>query len=356
MPLLEVEHLGVRFRTDGGVVRAVDDVSFSLSEGRVLAIVGESGSGKSVTALTLLGLTRSANTELEGAVRFGGQELLHASQRELRSVRGGGMAMIFQNPMTALNPVQRVGAQIVEQIRAHDRVSRSEAWKRAVTLLRRVGITRPEVRARAYPHEFSGGMRQRVMIAAALSCSPRLIVADEPTTALDVTTQSQIMDELEQLCRESTVALILITHDIGLVARMADDVLVMYGGRALEHAPADAVFADPLHPYTWALLRSVPRLDGDRVERLPTIGGSPPSLLHPPSGCHFRPRCPHSFGRCTEVPPLRASVDPEADGHPGAEPEGERHLDRCWLGLDDKRRLRRLDEEAPALVRTDGAA
>jgi oligopeptide/dipeptide ABC transporter ATP-binding protein len=355
-PLLEVEHLRVRFRTDAGALQAVEDVSFSLSDGQVLAIVGESGSGKSVTALTLMGLTRSINTEIEGVVRFDGADLLHASERELRRVRGGGMAMIFQNPMTALNPVQRVGAQIVEQIRAHDRVSRSEAWRRAVALLRRVGITRPEVRARAYPHEFSGGMRQRVMIAAALSCSPRLIVADEPTTALDVTTQSQIMDELEQLCRESRVALILITHDIGLVARMADDVLVMYGGRVLEHAPADAIFEDPLHPYTWALLRSVPRLDGERVRRLPTIGGSPPSLLHPPGGCHFRPRCPHSFDRCTEVPPLRASVDPDADGHRGEGPQGEGHLDRCWLDLDAKRRLRHLDEEATALVATGGAA
>ncbi len=358
-PLLEVERLGVRFHTDGGVVRAVDGVSFALAHGKVLAIVGESGSGKSVTALSLMGLTRSANTELDGAVRFDGKDLLNAPEDELRRVRGGGMAMIFQNPMTALNPVQRVGAQIVEQIRTHERISRSEAWERTVALLRRVGIPRPEVRARAYPHEFSGGMRQRVMIAAALSCAPRLIVADEPTTALDVTTQSQIMDELEQLCRESTVALILITHDIGLVARMADDVMVMYGGRVLEHAPADALFEDPLHPYTWALLRSVPRLDRERVGRLPTIGGSPPSLLNPPAGCHFRPRCPHSFDRCVEVPPLRESVDPAADGEEVRGKQDEGHLDRCWLDLDTKRRLRhldRLDTQAVALACTDGAA
>jgi oligopeptide/dipeptide ABC transporter ATP-binding protein len=353
--LLEVEGLGVRFRTDGGVVRAVDDVSFTLSDGKVLAIVGESGSGKSVTALTLMGLTRSPNTELEGSVRFDGKQLLDAPDRDLRRVRGGGMAMVFQNPMTALNPVQRVGAQIVEQIRAHERISRDKAWKRAIALLGRVGITRPEVRARAYPHEFSGGMRQRVMIAAALSCKPRLIIADEPTTALDVTTQSQIMDELEELCRESTVALILITHDIGLVARMADDVMVMYGGRVLEHAPADALFEGPLHPYTWALLRSVPRLDKERVRRLPTIGGSPPSLLNPPAGCHFRPRCPYAFERCSDIPPLQESTDPATDGNPAKEQGGSTHLDRCWLDLDTKRKLRRLDADAEALVGTDGA-
>ncbi|MGI8752252.1 MAG: ABC transporter ATP-binding protein [Acidimicrobiales bacterium] len=328
-PLLSVDHLRVSFLTEEGVVQAVDDVSFSLDPGEVLGVVGESGSGKSVTALSLLGLTRSPNATFSGRAILDGTELIGASEDELRHIRGSRVAMIFQDPMTALNPVHRVGEQIVEQIRAHERVSKKAAWARAIDLLRRVGIPRPSERVRSFPHEFSGGMRQRVMIAMALSCSPEVLIADEPTTALDVTIQAQILAEIDEVRRESGVAVIIITHDLGVIADVADRIVVMYAGRVVEQGSLDELFYDPLHPYTWGLLGSVPRVDKERPDRLPTIAGTPPSLLHPPDGCHFQPRCPYSFDRCVDVPPLEARDAGSAD-----------HRDRCWLSLTAKRELR----------------
>ncbi|MBE7186995.1 ABC transporter ATP-binding protein [Jatrophihabitans endophyticus] len=328
--LLKVEGLGVDFRTEAGVVHAVNDVTFSLHAGEVLSIVGESGSGKSVTAMTLMGLTRSPNTTVRGSAKLAdGTELVTASTKELQRIRGSRISMIFQDPMSALTPVYRVGDQIVEQIRAHEQVTKKAASDRAVELLRRVGIPRPDERAKSYPHEFSGGMRQRVMIAMALSCSPEILIADEPTTALDVTIQAQILAEIEDLRRETGVGVLLITHDLGVVAEVSDRVIVLYAGRIREQAELGELFKDPLDPYTWGLLGSIPRVDKDRPGRLPTISGAPPSLLNPPEGCKFITRCPHRFDACTTEPDLHAS-----------DPGNVRHLDRCHLGLDDKRRLR----------------
>jgi oligopeptide/dipeptide ABC transporter ATP-binding protein len=321
--ILEVNDLTVSFATDGGVVRAVEGVSFGLAAGEILAIVGESGSGKSVTAQTLIGLTRAPNATISGSVRFDGVELTDLDDDGLRGVRGERIAMIFQDPMTSLNPVYRVGDQMIEMIRAHRDVSKSEARKRAVELLRSVGIPNPERRVHDYPHEFSGGMRQRVMIAMALSLDPDVLIADEPTTALDVTVQAQILRLLDQLNRERGLAVVLITHDLGVVAEIADRVAVMYAGQIVEEATLDDLFYDPLHPYTWGLLGSLARLDRPNPERLAQIPGQPPSLLRPPTGCRFAPRCPHEFGKCAEPPPL--------------------DRDRCWLDLDEKRRLREVD-------------
>ncbi|HWC39237.1 MAG TPA: ABC transporter ATP-binding protein [Acidimicrobiales bacterium] len=343
--LLVVEDLQIRFSTEEGIVRGVDGVSFAVEEGKVLGIVGESGSGKSVTVMTLLGLTRSPNATIQGSAYLDGLDLVQASEDELREVRGARVAMIFQDPMTALNPVQRIGDQIVEQIRAHEPVSKRAAMDRAVHLLEGVGIPRAAERARAYPHEFSGGMRQRAMIAMALSCSPRLLIADEPTTALDVTIQSQILAEIDDLRRETGVGVILVTHDLGVIADVADQVVVMYAGRVVEQGSLADIFYDPQHPYTWGLLGSVTRADRARPERLPTIPGLPPSLLHPPPGCHFQPRCPHRMPRCAEVPPLEPRV-----------PDRPLHLDRCWLDVADKRRLRLVgDGIGLALVEGQGA-
>jgi peptide/nickel transport system ATP-binding protein/oligopeptide transport system ATP-binding protein len=323
--LLSVNDLRVSFATEEGTVHAVDGVSFDIEPGEVVAIVGESGSGKSVTAMTLLGLTRSPNARFSGSAVFDGRELLTASERELEGIRGASIAMVFQDPMSSLDPVYRVGDQIVEQIRAHDRdISRAAAYERAVELLGRVGIPRPGERARSFPHEFSGGMRQRVMIAMGLSCSPELLIADEPTTALDVTIQAQILRELGALRAQTGAAIILVTHDLGVVADIADRVLVMYAGRVVEQGTLDELFYDPQHPYTWGLLGSIARLDRNRSRRLPAIPGSPPSLLSPPQGCHFRPRCPHAFGKCVEVPPLNGR-------------------DRCWLTVEEKRARRVVD-------------
>jgi oligopeptide/dipeptide ABC transporter ATP-binding protein len=330
--LLDVEHLKVSFRTEEGTVNAVDDVTFQLGEGELLGIVGESGSGKSVTAMTLMGLTRSPNATFSGRAMLDEVDLVSASERQLEHIRGRRIAMIFQDPMTALNPVHRVGDQIVEQIRAHEQVSKKAAAARAVDLLDRVGIPRARERARSFPHEFSGGMRQRVMIAMALSCSPEILIADEPTTALDVTIQAQILEEIETLRRETGVGVLLITHDLGVIADVADRVVVMYAGRVVEQGDLAQIFYDPLHPYTWGLLGSVPRVDKDRPGRLPTIPGSPPSLLHAPAGCHFHPRCPWRYDRCTEVPELTAR-DASAPAH----------LDRCWLDLETKRSRRLVD-------------
>jgi len=333
--LLDVQDLRVSFRTEDGVVQAVDGVSFGIDSGEVVAIVGESGSGKSVTAMTLMGLTRGPNTRFEGQALFEGNDVIAASDEELRRIRGAEIAMVFQDPMASLDPVYRVGDQIVEQIRVHDRtISKAEALERAAELMARVGIPRAGDRLRSYPHEFSGGMRQRVMIAMALSCSPKLLIADEPTTALDVTIQAQILDQLRKLREETQAAVILVTHDLGVVADIADRVVVMYAGRVVEQGTLDEIFYDPQHPYTWGLLGSITRIDRDRSQRLPAIPGLPPSLLRPPKGCHFRPRCPHAFDRCTEVPELSARVA-----------EARAHLDRCWLEPDQKRKLRQVGDQ-----------
>jgi peptide/nickel transport system ATP-binding protein len=334
-PLLEVSDLKVSFATEDGTVQAVDGVSFTVAPGEVVAIVGESGSGKSVTAMTLMGLTRGPNSTFEGEATFEGTELVRASSETLQRIRGAGIAMVFQDPMSSLDPVYRVGDQIVEQIRAHDKkTSKAQALDRAVTLMERVGIPRAAERLRSYPHEFSGGMRQRVMIAMALSCSPTLLIADEPTTALDVTIQAQILDELRQLRDETNAGVILVTHDLGVVADIADRVIVMYAGRVVEQGTLDDIFYDPQHPYTWGLLGSITRIDADRSLRLPAIPGQPPSLLRPPTGCHFRPRCPHAFGKCTEVPELINRV-----------PGREDSRDRCFLELEQKRKLRVVGDQ-----------
>ena len=328
-PLLDVSHVKVDFRTEEGVVHAVDDVSFSLRAGEVLAVVGESGSGKSVTAMTLMGLTRTPNAVFGGSARLGDLDLITASDAELRRVRGKDIAMIFQDPMTSLNPVHRIGAQIVEQIRNHEDISEDEAERRVVDLLERVGIPRAAERAKSYPHEFSGGMRQRVMIAMAMSCDPAILIADEPTTALDVTIQAQILEEMRELRERSGTAILLVTHDLGVVADIADRIAVMYAGRIVETGTLDEIFYDPQHPYTWGLLGSITRIDRDRPGRLPSIPGLPPSLVERPEGCHFRPRCRHEFGACSRYPELEGRL-----------PEAPEHDDRCWLPTGDKRRLR----------------
>jgi peptide/nickel transport system ATP-binding protein len=325
--ILKVDDLRVSFATEDGVVQAVSGVSFELEAGEVLAIVGESGSGKSVTAQTITGLTRAPNARITGSVTYRGRELNGLDDDQLRDVRGEQIAMVFQDPMTSLNPVYRVGAQITEMIRAHRDVSKREAADRAVELLRSVGIPNPERRVRHYPHEFSGGMRQRVMIAMALALEPDVLIADEPTTALDVTVQAQILRLIDQLNRDRDLAVILITHDLGVVAEVADRVLVMYAGQIVENATLDETFYDPQHPYTWGLLGSLMRLDQSRTTRLAQIPGQPPSLLAPPAGCRFAPRCPHEFDKCHELPLLEARV-------------GGNHLDRCWLDPEEKKSLR----------------
>jgi oligopeptide/dipeptide ABC transporter ATP-binding protein len=326
--LLEVRGLKVRFATEDGIVHAVDGVDFQLDRGKVLGIVGESGSGKSVTAMTLLGLTRDKNTRFEGEVIYKGQNLLDQPESRLRDVRGNEIAMIFQDPMTSLNPVYTVGDQIVEAIVTHEQANKRDARRRAVELLRQVGIPNPQQRVDDYPHQFSGGMRQRAMIAMALSCNPDILIADEPTTALDVTIQAQILELLDRLRADFDSAVILITHDLGVVAEVADNIVVMYAGRVVEHGPKRAVFYDPQMPYTWGLLGSIPRLDRPKPKKLHSIEGTPPSLINLPRGCKFRPRCPHAFDKCQEEPQLENRV------------EDRDHLDRCWLSVDDKRRLR----------------
>lgn len=331
-PILSVSDLRVSFTTEDGVVRAVDGASFQLAPGEILAIVGESGSGKSVTAQTVIGLTRAPNATIDGSVRFRGRELNGLDDAGLQEVRGRHIAMVFQDPMTSLNPVYRVGAQIVETIRAHLDVSKDEARQRAVELLKLVGIPNAEGRIDNYPHEFSGGMRQRVMIAMALALEPEVLIADEPTTALDVTVQAQILRLIDRFNRERQLAVVLITHDLGVVAEVADRVLVMYAGQIVEDGTLDDIFYNPQHPYTWGLLGSLARLDQPRPQRLPQIAGLPPSLLDLPTGCRFAPRCPHAFDKCAELPPLQ----------PRSSDTGT-HRDRCWLSPEQKSELRGLD-------------
>jgi len=309
MAMLEVRDLRVQFKTDDGLVRAVDGLSFDVERGRTLGIVGESGSGKSVTSLAIMGLHRGKGTDISGQVRLDGEDLVSASADRVRHLRGSKMAMIFQDPLTALHPFYSVGVQIMEAYRVHNNVSKQVARKRAIDLLARVGIPQPAVRVDDYPHQFSGGMRQRAMIAMALCCDPELLIADEPTTALDVTVQAQILDLIVDLQAEFGSAVIIITHDLGVVAEVADDVLVMYAGRAAEKGSADDVFRRPMHPYAWGLLGSMPRLDVARVDRLRPIPGTPPSLINVPPGCPFHPRCtyPAQVGgdKCrTEIPLL----------------------------------------------------
>ena len=296
--LLSVKNLRTSFATDAGTVRAVSGVSFDIRRGEVLAVVGESGSGKSVTAMSIVGLVPKATSTVEAeALTWKGEDLLRASPARLRDLRGGEIAMIFQDPLSALNPVHKVGRQIAEMARIHDGLNRKDAWERAVDMLRLVGIPQPERRAKMHPHEFSGGMRQRAMIAMAITCNPDLLIADEPTTALDVTVQAQVLDVLMEIKDEIDSAIMLITHDLGVVAGLADRVMVMYAGKEAEVGTAEEVFYDTRHPYTLGLLASLPRLDDTGDEQLLPIRGAPPSLLSPPSGCAFHPRCDHSQGR-----------------------------------------------------------
>nr|WP_233257693.1 ABC transporter ATP-binding protein [Micromonospora sp. S4605] len=334
-PYLRVDDLRVRFDTEDGVVRAVDGVSFAVQRGRTLGIVGESGSGKSVTSLAILGLHNPKRTTVTGEIHLGGRQLVGLPEGEVRRLRGRDMAMIFQDPLSALHPYYTVGKQIVEAYRVHHpRAGKREARQRAVDMLGRVGIPQPARRFDQYPHEFSGGMRQRAMIAMALVNDPELLIADEPTTALDVTVQAQILDLLADLQAEFHSAIIMITHDLGVVSQVADDVLVMYGGRAVEHGSVEQVLRRPQHPYTWGLLSSVPSLHGDADAELVPIRGNPPSLINLPSGCAFHPRCRYADRNGdrsrTEVPRLGPAGE---DGH----------LVACHLPAADRTRLYQED-------------
>jgi oligopeptide/dipeptide ABC transporter ATP-binding protein len=333
-PLLEVRDLSVSFRTQDGTVHAVDGVSFTVNRGEVLGIVGESGSGKSVTAMTLMRLVLDQNAVFSGEVLFNGRDLMQLSQGDMLQVRGKQISMIFQDPMTSLNPVYKVGWQIDEQLRAHEGLSVKQARRRTLELLGAVGIPNPEARIDDYPHQFSGGMRQRVMIAMGLSCNPDVLIADEPTTALDVTIQAQILELIGNLQREFDSAVVLITHDLGVVAEVADRVAVMYAGRIVEYADVGELFRVPQHPYTWGLLGSISRLDRPRQRRLAAISGQPPSLISLPAGCSFRPRCPYAFDRCrAERPALEAR-------------SGTGHLDACLLSAEEKQARRAATPEA----------
>ena len=325
--LLKVEDLRVHFHTDDGAVKAVDGVSFDVAPGEVLGVVGESGSGKSVTNMTILGLTRAENAEISGRIDFEGQDLLELDDEGLREYRGSQIAMIFQDPLSSLHPFYKVGAQIVEAIMAHEGTTKKDARRRAVELLRQVGIPNAQQRASDYPHQFSGGMRQRAMIAMALSCNPDVLIADEPTTALDVTIQAQILELIDKLKDDFDSSVILITHDLGVVAEVADDVVVMYAARIQEEGEVHDLFQRPNHPYTWGLLGSLPRLHQD-VDRLVQISGQPPSLLFPPRGCRFHPRCPYVMPVCKETEPELAPV-PESQSS---------HSVRCHLDQETKDR------------------
>ena len=321
--LLDVRDLSVNFRTRDGVVQAVSSLSFALRRGETLGIVGESGSGKSVTSLAIMGLLNSTNADVTGEIAFEGTNLLGISADELRKIRGKGIAMVFQDPFACLHPMYRVGRQIAEAVRAHEDVSRSAAWARAVELLDAVGIPNASGRARDFPHQFSGGMRQRAMIAMALVHNPSVLIADEPTTALDVTVQAQILVLIDKVKRDFDIGVILITHDLGVVAETASHVMVMYAGRAMEYGSAHEIFNAAQHPYTWGLLESMPTIDR-RLEVLLAIEGTPPSLLHPPSGCPFHPRCKYRFGPCDNKRPEFVAIP---DGHP----------DACHLSPEEKR-------------------
>ena len=350
-PLLELEDFTTHFHTGGGVVRAVDGVSLCLERGKTIGIVGESGSGKTVLARSAMGLLTASNVERTGSVRFQGRELTDASTKELRSLWGSEMAMVFQDPMTSLNPVMRIGRQITESLRHHLDMSKSEAKEQAIGLLRSVGIPDPSKRFNVYPHELSGGMRQRVTIAIALACGPKLLFADEPTTALDVTVQAQILNLLQAQQRERFMAMVLVTHDLGVVAGRSDEIAVMYAGQIVEQAPTKTLFSNVRMPYTEGLLKSIPKLEQRSHTRLQIIGGRPPDLISPPKGCRFAPRCPYVQDKCRhEQPPL---IEAETPGH--------RY--RCWfpvgtdLGRDAlERNLAAGVPAAKAAVTGDAAA
>jgi len=341
-PLLEVRDLKVSFRTEDGTVRAVDGVSLEVAEGETLGIVGESGSGKSVTMMSVIRLINDPNARFEGEVFYKGRDLMKLDQDQIREIRGAGIAMIFQDPMTSLNPVYRVGWQIAEQIRAHENISKQAAHARAAELLTAVGIPNAAERVDDFPHQFSGGMRQRVMIAMAVSCNPDLLIADEPTTALDVTIQAQILALIKKLRDDFGTAVVLITHDMGVVADIADRVAVMYAGRVIEQGSLRSVFYDAQHPYTWGLLGSIARLDRPRPPRLTAIKGLPPSLINLPAGCAFGPRCPHRFDRCADEPRLEDRLG-----------LGVGHLDACHLDPRQKKD-RRETAIHPELARQPG--
>lgn len=363
-PYLNVADLSVRFPTHDGVVQAVSGLSYEVELGKTLGIVGESGSGKSVSSLAVMGLHDMSHTNMSGSIKLDGQEVIGLAEDKMRRLRGNASAMIFQDPLTALHPFYTIGAQIIEAYRAHHRkASKKEGRQKAIDMLERVGIPQPTRRVDDFPHQFSGGMRQRAMIAMSLVNNPKLLIADEPTTALDVTVQAQILDLLQELQRDFGSAIIIITHDLGVIAEMADDILVMYAGRCVEYGACKEVLTHPEMPYTWGLLNSIPDLHGDTDERLRPIPGTPPSLLSPPSGCAFNPRCAYTHlvegGLCTrELPPLEAGD------------RGSSHLKRCHLiHPESVLRTERPAEEAVALqdpdqigegsdvpVATDGAA
>ncbi|MGH2711495.1 MAG: ABC transporter ATP-binding protein [Actinomycetota bacterium] len=332
-PLLEIKDLKVHFPTDDGVVKAVDGVSYSVGRGETLGIVGESGSGKSVSMLTVMGLITKKQARIEGEIIFQGRNLLEASPEEMREIRGAKISMIFQDPLTSLHPYYKVGDQIVEGLRAHQDIPKADAMGQAIEMLRKVGIPKPDDRAKQYPHEFSGGMRQRAMIAMALSLNPDLLIADEPTTALDVTVQAQILDLIGRLKDEFDASVAIITHDLGVVAEHADNVMVMYAGKVAEYGSRDDVYYKAHHPYTWGLLESIARIDQPKDERLRPIPGLPPSLILVPPGCAFHPRCRYVMDVCkTDVPPLLA--------------EDGRHSSACHLTLAEKERI--FNEEVAA--------
>lgn len=339
--LLEIRNLTAGFVTEDGIVKATDRVTVTLEKGQTLCLVGESGSGKSVTSLSVMRLIDYAGGMiLGGSIMFQGEDLALKNQEEMKRIRGNKIAMIFQDPMSALNPVFTVGEQIAESVRLHQKVSSEEAWTKAIEMLHMVGIPAPEIRARQYPHEMSGGMCQRVVIAIALACSPELLIADEPTTALDVTVQAQILDLLQRLKRELGMSILLITHDMGVAAGMADRIAIMYAGTIVEEGTVEEIFDQPLHPYTRGLLQSIPGLEGERGGELYTIQGNIPSIKHLPSGCRFHPRCPNAFDRCVHQEPALVELRPD---HQGA----------CWL-YDEAKPVGKRDGEIMAHVSGTG--
>jgi len=351
-PLLSVRDLHVHFATDDGLVKAVDGVSYDIGPGRTLGIVGESGSGKSVSSLTVMGLTRSKISRITGEIHFGGKDLLQASDDEMRHIRGEEIAMIFQDPLSSLHPFYRIGDQLVEAVQAHHKVSKAAALDKAVELLRLVGIPQPKDRVGGYPHEFSGGMRQRVMIAMALINEPKLLIADEPTTALDVTVQAQILELMIRLKAELNTSIVFITHDLGVVAEMADDIAVMYAGRIVEFGTKETIFENPQHPYTWGLLGSIPKLDANRDDPLIPVSGRPPSLINLPSGCSFHPRCPYVREAHKKVEPTLEPVNGDNEHHVACLLDaGVRG--RIW---DDLREGKRPEEARADVMAGEGAA